>query len=138
MVRTKRQRKRIAQAQEISLTPLIDTALTLLIIFMVTTPMMQNSIKVDLPQGDAKESAGVQQELVVYIDKAAHIYFDGVSVTYERLIDAVTQKVGKAKDQTIFVRADTAVSYGKVIDVVDRLKVVGGIQYVALATEHRT
>ena len=46
---------------EITLTPLIDTALTLLIIFMVTSPMINNGIKVDLPQGKVQEIQGIQE-----------------------------------------------------------------------------
>ena len=52
----KRRRKKAVAINDIPLTPLIDTALTLLIIFMVTTPMMQNAIKVTLPEGQAKEA----------------------------------------------------------------------------------
>ena len=65
----KRRKKSLAPSLEITLTPLIDTALTLLIIFMVTTPMIQNSIKIDLPKGAAQEAGKEQQEIVVSIDK---------------------------------------------------------------------
>ena len=68
----KRRRAR-PSPQEISLTPLIDTALTLLIIFMVTTPMMHNAIKVNLPQGKSNEAGG-QQELVVYLTSDEQLF----------------------------------------------------------------
>ena len=51
----RRKRKKTASHLDVNLTPLIDMALTLLIIFMVTTPMMQNSIRINLPKGHAKE-----------------------------------------------------------------------------------
>ena len=61
---------------EITLTPLIDTALTLLVIFMVTSPLINNAIKVDLPKGNAQEAQGVQEDLVVHIDKQRSYLFE--------------------------------------------------------------
>lgn len=130
-------RARTTAVNDISLTPLIDTALTLLIIFMVATPMMQNSIKVSLPKGQAKEDMGVQQDLIVFVDKAGAMFFDSVKYESADLIKVLQEKTKKDKDRTIFVKADTAVSYGKVIELVDQMKVIGGIKHVALATEKR-
>lgn len=132
-------RKRSASGlPEVSLTPLIDTALTLLVIFMVTTPMMQNAIKVDLPKGAAKETGQAKQELVVYIDKDGKIFFNNNAITQEKLV-AELQKIVKSNEQQgLFVKADTAVPYGRVLEIVDQIKVVGGIHYVALATQKRT
>ena len=71
----RRRRKAATALHDIPLTPLIDTALTLLIIFMVATPMMQNAIKVTLPEGKAQEDGGAKQDLIVYVDKDKKIYF---------------------------------------------------------------
>ena len=135
----RRARKPATSINDIPLTPLIDTALTLLIIFMVTTPMLQNAIKVNLPQGQAKEAEGTQQDLVVYIVKekdkdALQILFNGIPVTKATLINTIKAKLGSNKDGTVFVKADLLVPYGEVIQIVDQIKVVGGIKYVALAT----
>src|SRR5688572_28085736 len=72
---------------EICLTPLIDTALTLLVIFMVTTPMIQNSIKIDLPEGAINEAGSrtSQEELVVAIDKDAKIYVNSMPTSLDKL-----------------------------------------------------
>ena len=129
-----RSRKRIA-LQEISLTPLIDTALTLLIIFMVTAPMMQNAIKVTLPQGHAQEAAELSQELVVYINKEATLFFDGTATTIIKLVEELRQKIGTQKNRVVFVKADQGLSYGKVIEVVDHIKGIKEIEHVALAME---
>lgn len=131
-----RRKRRMGSAlTDIPLTPLIDTALTLLIIFMVTTPMMQNAIKVNLPEGKAKEGSDTQQELVVYIDKDEKIYFNEVPVTKDNLISTIKKKIGTDTKKTVFVKADQAVRYGHVIQIVDQIKVVGGVNYVALATK---
>ena len=122
---------------DIPLTPLIDTALTLLIIFMVTAPMIQNAIRVDLPKGKAKEDAGAEQELVVFLDKENQLFFNGDKMATDDVIKKVQTIAGKEGDRTVFVKADQVASYGKVIELVDQIKVVGGIKYVALATQKR-
>jgi len=124
---------------ELSLTPLIDTALTLLIIFMITAPMMhRNAIKVTLPDGKAKEIEDTKQELIVYINAKEKLFFNDKTMTLDALISEIQKKVGANKEQTVFVRADKSVKYGKVIGVVDKIKVVGGVSYVALATQNPT
>ena len=137
-VSRRRSRRRRDAIVDIPLTPLIDTALTLLIIFMVTAPMIQNAIRVDLPRGAAKEDKGLEQELVVFIDKDGQLFFNGQQMADGDLITHLKEQVaGKNNEQTIFVKADQAASYGKVIELVDRIKVVGGVRYVALATQKR-
>ena len=83
MRRRVRRKTRRFELPKISLTPLIDTAFTLLIIFMVAAPMMNHGIKVDLPQGATKE-APQQQELVVTITKEDHLFFNSFPVWKEQ------------------------------------------------------
>ncbi len=136
MARRARSRRERLEKPSISLTPLIDTALTLLIIFMITTPMMmRNAIKVSLPEGNAKEAGKNKPELVVYMDAKEHIFFNDQQLSLDKLISMLKEHVGVNKEQTVFVRADKSVQYGMVIKVVDQIKVVGGVSYVALATQ---
>lgn len=121
--------------QEISLTPLIDTALTLLIIFMVATPMLHNTIKITLPRGNAQEAGNVKQELIVEVNKHGHLYFNSAQMTAETLIAELKKKIADSQDITVFVKADKESPYGPVMEIVDQLKVVGGVKYVALATQ---
>src|SRR5579863_2611478 len=102
---------------DISMTPLIDVALTLLVIFIVATPMMQNAIRVSLPKGKAKEDNGSRQEIVVYVDKK--IFFNGNEVKPDQLVDALKKKIGDQKDKMVYVKADQVVSYGSVLELVD-------------------
>jgi biopolymer transport protein TolR len=138
MNRLTRQRRRVHGVSELNLTPLIDTALTLLVIFMVTTPMIQNSIKIDLPQGNAKEAGVAQQELVVHIDKQEHMYLNGTQMVQDKLLKELHKRVAFNLNKTVFVKADQAVRYGHVVQLVDQIKMVGGVRYVALATQHRS
>ncbi len=127
---------RVVGIPEIPMTPLIDVALTLLVIFMITTPIMQNIIKVELPSSHMHESQTQdQQELVVYIDKQQKIYLNGKEYALDALLEQLRKIIKKDADEIVFVKADQAISYGKVIDLVDTLKLSGGIKYVALATK---
>jgi len=124
--------------QEINVMPLVDVALTLLIIFMVATPMMNNVIKVELPSSridDGAVQSHTQQDLTVYIDKNKNIYLNGKQYSLENLLKELQKIVKKDSDEVVFVKADQGVSYGIVIDLVDTIKVSGGIKYVALATK---
>lgn len=134
----RRHRQEVAMLADISLTPLIDTALTLLIIFMIATPMMQNAIRVTLPKGSAQEVGTTQQELVIYIDAQGVYFFNGKQLGLPEVIDALKKAVVDQKEQTVFVKADEGSSYGSVIELVDKIKVVGGVKHVALATTKRT
>ena len=128
-------RRRSTALLDISMTPLIDTALTLLVIFMVAMPMIQNAVRVTLPKGQAKEDAGSSQQIVVYVDKDKKIFFNGKSVDKESLIAQLRNQIGTDINKMVHVKADQTVPYGNVLELVDHLKVVGGISYVVLATQ---
>ena len=130
--RLRRQEKLL---DDLPLTPLIDTALTLLIIFMITSPMLHNAIKVNLPQGKTKEDAGLQQDLVIYIDKDGQLFLNETKLALDDLLNELPKKVAGKADGTVYIKADQGVSYGCVIRVVDKIKVAGGVRYVALATK---
>lgn len=136
MRNNKRSRRARAALHDLSMTPLIDTALTLLIIFMVATPVLQNAIKVTLPRGNAQEDASNQStELIVFIDKDGDFYVNKDKIAKADLIAHIKKSIGNDQEKTVYVKADRAISYGTVIELVDDIKYVGGIKYVALATQ---
>ncbi|HEV2601258.1 MAG TPA: biopolymer transporter ExbD [Candidatus Babeliales bacterium] len=135
MRQVRRKKRAPMTMQEVVLTPLIDTALTLLVIFMVTAPIMHNGIKVELPKGQAKDDGLTSQELIVYVDKKGAFFFNDTAIKDRAvLIKQLKGAVGADTEKTVFIKADKSVSYGAVIELVDHIKVVGGINYVALAT----
>jgi biopolymer transport protein ExbD len=131
----RRSRRNRALIPEITLTPLIDTALTLLIIFMVTSPMLNNAIKVDLPKGNVKEDIGLQEDVTVHIDKKNNLFLNGQAIKRDQLISQLQKKVSHQKNKTVYVKADKDIHYGAVIELVDTIKMVGEIDRVALATK---
>lgn len=130
--KSKREIRNNIRMPEISMTPLIDTALTLLVIFMITAPIVQNGIKVDLPFGKSKE-VGAQQELVVTLRKDEKMFFNSYPVTKETLVNSVRKSVIQREDIPVYVKADKSVPYGKVIEIVDQLK-FAGVHLVAMST----
>lgn len=121
----------------ITLTPLIDVALTLLVIFIVAAPMMRNAIKVQLPQTKVDEMGGTRadKEMVIYLDKKGQLYLNDRPMQEEPLLEALQDIAKKTTNKTVVVNADEGVYYGKVIRLVDQIKTIGGISCVALATE---
>lgn len=128
----KKKKNRRIEMPPISLNPLIDTALTLLVIFMITAPIVQNGIKVDLPFGKSKE-VGKQQELVVTLRKDNKLFFNSYPITKEALVDSVKKALIQKEDIPVYIKADETVAYGKVIEIVDQLK-FAGVKFVAMST----
>jgi len=94
--------------------------------------MIQNGIKIDLPQGSSKE-VGVQQDLVVTLDKEGKLFFNSYPINRPMLVEAVKKAMGVREDLPVYIRADEKVSYGHVIQIVDELK-LAGVKYVAMST----
>jgi biopolymer transport protein TolR len=133
-MRRKNRKKRVRRFElpEVSLTPLIDTALTLLVIFMITAPIVQNGIHVQLPQGNSKE-VGNQQELVITVSKDEKMFFNSYPLLRRELVETVTKAMVGREDNPVYVRADESLSYGRVISIVDELK-EAGVRSVAMST----
>lgn len=137
--KNRRFRSQENRISDISMTPLIDTALTLLIIFIIAAPALQNAIKITLPRGQSKDnSANQHNELIVYIDKNGDLYIEKTKYNETDLIAYLTKIVGAEKDKTVYVRGDTAVSYGTVVELVGNIKLIDGIKHVALATQQHS
>jgi biopolymer transport protein ExbD len=116
----RRQRHQILSLSKLNLTPLIDTALTLLIIFMVAVPAVQNSLRIDLPKGKKNESTEKREPLAVHIDAQGKLHCDKKEVSLDQLIELVKKRV--PAEESIIIRADEKVSYGQVYLLVDELK----------------
>jgi len=127
--------KNIISMREISLTPLIDTALTLLIIFMITAPMMQNSIKVQLPKGKAKEADTINKEIRVIVDQEKKMSLNGVPMNVDHLLKTVGTIVSPKDAKSIFVEAHKEIAYGIVLNLIDKLKDIEGIDNVVFVMD---
>lgn len=122
------QRQRQALS-EINVTPFVDVMLVLLIIFMVTAPLLQQGIDVNLPQAKGKE-LGPSERIVITIKKDGKIYLDKSSVD----INALRTRLSTMTDRDVFLRADGEVPYGIVVEVMGELREIG-IEKLGMVTE---
>lgn len=127
-------------APEITLTPLIDTTLTLLVIFMITTPIMQNSLKVSLPEAktQSEKFSTSQRYIEVFIDKDKKISVNDTQVTYENLSKQIEKELKKSTNKIVILKGDESVEYKAIIKVLDLINSIEGEKYVALATKKPT
>lgn len=132
-----RKRSKRVQLQDISMTPLIDTALTLLIIFMITTPIIQDSIRLNLPETKNQHSSSKlsDEPTVVSITKEG-VFLNERKLNIHRLKEEIKRKISVSKDKNVVVRGDKDVIFDKVIKVVDDISAVEGVTGVNLATKH--
>jgi biopolymer transport protein TolR len=118
---------------EINVTPFIDVMLVLLVIFMVTAPMMQSGIGVNLPQAETT-SAPAEEGLTITVTKDRFIHM-GDAVININLLEKKLQEYFTGKDKKIvFIQADEGLPYGFFIDTLDIIK-KAGVESVGLVTE---
>ncbi|KAB2958334.1 MAG: protein TolR [Thermoanaerobaculia bacterium] len=120
---------------DINITPLVDVMLVLLIIFMITAPMLHQGIEVALPKSEAPTLPNrISEPIVLSINRDGLVYIKDQPVHLTRLVEVLTPQLRGRADETVFVKGDRDVPYGRVIEVLDLLQ-RGGIVKVGMVTE---
>ena len=125
---------------EINVTPFVDVMLVLLVIFMVTTPILYQGVDVDLPNTESRPMPSLDQErkVVVTLNKDGEIFIEKQQYTLNELrieIRKVMAERGKnLTDEDVFLRADSSVPYGTVVEVMSEIR-NAGVQKIGLITE---
>ena len=117
---------------EINMVPFVDVVLVLLIIFMITAPILQSGIEVDVPKTHTVKEI-TQQRLVVTMDKNQLIYLGNDPVNIHQLADKI-KKQSKSQKDVIFLRADETVPFGAFCSVIDTLR-QSGISNISIVTQ---
>lgn len=125
---------------EITLTPLIDTALTLLVIFMLTAPVIQHAVKLELPKSSAQGSGNEQQELVVSVDANGAIYFNKEKIALadlgKTIKEYLVQKNNPQEKKSVLLRVNgDTTTCSTLIAVIDNINGVSGIKDVKIDTQ---
>jgi biopolymer transport protein TolR len=118
---------------QINVTPLVDVMLVLLVIFMVTAPIIQQGVQVNLPQAKAGAIAGTEELLVVTIDKNGKIYLNDNEMTLVELGKKLQAIKNLQADKQVYLRADQDVRYGLVMSTIAQIK-QAGIDRVGMVT----
>lgn len=118
---------------QINVTPLVDVMLVLLVIFMVTAPIIQQGVQVNLPQAKAGAIPGTEELLVVTINKSGKIYLNDNPLTLAELGDKLRAIRKLQADKQVYLRADQDVRYGLVMKAVAEIK-QAGIERLGMVT----
>ena len=110
---------------EINVTPMVDVMLVLLVIFILTAPLLASSIKLDLPKTDAAKAGAVPAFVTLVVDKAGQVFLNDKPVTADALRTSLTQTAAQNPDTEVQLRADEAVPYGKVVEVMGAAQKAG-------------
>lgn len=108
--------KPLQEYGEVNMTPLIDLTFLLLIVFIITMPLVEQGIPINLPKGKAKD-IDQSESRAITLSESGEIFLDNVSISLASL-GAEMKAVGQDKpDTTVMVRADEKLAYGKVVEV---------------------
>ena len=118
---------------EINVTPLVDVMLVLLIIFMVTAPILQTGIEVNLPQTRQAEATDPEQQAVITISRQEELYYRSRPVNFYQLGDLLKADLGESS-KPVFLQADEDVRWKTIVAVIEEVR-VSGFELVHLVTK---
>jgi biopolymer transport protein TolR len=119
---------------EINVTPLVDVMLVLLVIFMVTAPMMQQGVQVNLPKAETKAMTTLEETVVVTVDKSGKVFLNKDEIPPSDLRNRLTTMFAAREKKEVFLKADAGVPYGEVVKAMADIK-GAGIERLGMVTE---
>ncbi len=119
---------------EINVTPLVDVMLVLLIIFMVSAPMMNTGVDVDLPAAQAPQVELNEEKLLLTVTSDNKVYLGRDEIPYDKLESTLLANDRMQKEKELYVKADETVPYGFVVKVIAIVK-KAGITKLGLVTD---
>ena len=103
---------------EINMTPLVDVMLVLVVIFIITAPLLASSIQLDLPKAEASPVGAAPKFVTVAVDKSGQTFLDDQALTLTEFATRLAQTARLNPYLEVQLRADTAVPYGRIVDVI--------------------
>ncbi|MBC5764069.1 ExbD/TolR family protein [Ramlibacter albus] len=102
---------------DINVTPLVDVMLVLVVIFIITAPLLASSLRLELPKAEGAKSGEVPKFVSVGVDKAGVIFLNDKPVDAQQLAKGLAAAAKENPDTEVQLRGDTAVSYGRIVEV---------------------
>ena len=118
---------------EINITPFVDVVLVLLVMFMVTAPILQSGIEVEVPKTKTVKEIS-EERLVITIDKDQKVFLGNDPININEIADRLHEKIRDPQGQSIFIRSDENVPFGLFATVMDAVK-QSGITNVSIVTQ---
>ncbi|ADV01821.1 biopolymer transporter ExbD [Alicycliphilus denitrificans] len=110
---------------EINVTPLVDVMLVLVVIFILTAPLLANSIRLELPRVQGTQPGAAPQSVTVSVDKAGQAFLDGEALAQDALAARLKDVAARRPDTEVQLRADAAVPYGRVAELMGAAQAAG-------------
>jgi len=127
-------RRRFTPIAEINVTPLVDVMLVLLIIFMITAPLLQVGVPVDLPKTSAQQVGGKDEPLVVSVNSKDEVFLGETKYELAELGAKLKAVHEEKPDQRVFIRGDKTINYGRMMEVMG-LVIDSGFRQLGLLGE---
>ena len=119
---------------DINVTPMVDVMLVLLIIFMVTAPLIQQGVDVDLPQAKAPQLDVKEDRVIMTLTKDRKIFIGKTELKRDGLRDKLMANVKLKRDKELYLHADRALPYGFVVDIMAVVK-DAGVENLGMVTD---
>jgi len=133
MAFTTQQGRTATSLSEINVTPLVDVMLVLLVIFMVTAPILQTGIDVQLPETKSVKETNPEQRIVLSISREGLIYFGSEAINFSTIGEHL-KKEARGPGEAIYLRADKDVKWNSIVSVIDAIK-GAGFSEISLVTK---
>jgi biopolymer transport protein TolR len=119
---------------DINVTPLVDVMLVLLIIFMVTAPLIQSGVKVDLPRASAQQMEHSEEKLVLTITRDRRVFLGNTEIPPAQLETKLAANARIQKDKELYLHADRSLPYGQVVEIMAVAR-RAGVESLGMITE---
>lgn len=133
MMEIRKSKKKTSVLSEINVTPFVDVMLVLLVIFMITAPLLDQGIQINLPKAHGGQLQKDSDPVVLYIQKDQALVINSYTVPMQSLNDRLAMLYKNRKDKDIFIKADESLPYGYVSKVISKVK-EAGILKIGLVT----
>ncbi len=120
--------------KDINVTPLVDVMLVLVVIFLLAAPLLASSIRLDLPRAGGSAPGATAQAITVVVDATGQAFLNDQPLQQAALAQELQTIASRRPDTEVQLRADTAVPYGRVVEVIAAAQ-AAGLQRIGFVTQ---